>query len=97
MTTRPEEIKLHLVHLHSFLVLYIWRSQLCISHDHLLHKIIITTRVAELLSQRQSEPSNIAVQYRFFGTVTWYKWTNQIAQLLQVYNIGLYYDYGQLL
>ena len=37
------------------------------------------------LGQRQSEPSNIVV---FFGTVTWYKWTNQIAQLHQVYNIG---------
>ena len=23
----------------------------------------------------------------FFGTGTWYKWTNQIAQLRQVYNI----------
>ena len=44
-----------------------------------------------LLGQRQSEPSNIG----FFGTVTWYKWTNQIAQLRQVYNIIQILDGGE--
>ena len=29
--------------------------------------------------------SRRTVQYRFYRTVTWYKWTNQIAQLRQVY------------
>ena len=39
--------------------------------------------------------SRRTVQYRFYRTVTWYKWTNQIAQLRQVYNIIQILDGGE--